>query len=175
MDPTGPEQHADKQEYIRGVGKSLEKNFNGPDPIGSLLSRAASDREHRMYRRNFARLGDPYSRYSTRELTKGCKAYKPLYVKQAMLRRANYGTEEIVEMVSRLPNLKNVTISNSYEEFRENVSFDKTYNDTLLRPSGDDGFPENSREPQLFSVIRALHQAGISLETFEAGMVLAHT
>lgn len=155
--------------------KPLEKDFSGPDPIGSLLSRAASDREHRMYKRNFARLRDPYSRYSTGELTKGCKAYKPLYVEQAMLRRANYWTEEIVEIVSRLPNLKNATISNSYEEFRENVSFDKTYNDNLLRPSGDDGFPENFGEPQLFSVIRALHQAGISLETFEAGMVLART
>ncbi|KAL8627914.1 hypothetical protein Q9189_006365 [Teloschistes chrysophthalmus] len=167
------QEHLDKQEYIRGVEKSLDDNSDVVDP-GPPPANAASDREHRVWRRDFARLEDPDSRYSTAELTKGWKAYKQLYAEQAMLRRANYGTEEIVEMVSRLPNLKHVAISNYYEQLRGNVSFDKTYRDTLLRPSGDDGFPRNSGEPQLFSVIRALHQAGISLETFEADMVSWH-
>ncbi|KAI4259534.1 MAG: hypothetical protein LQ352_000721 [Teloschistes flavicans] len=170
-------QHFDKREYTRGVAKSLSmRSYDSglDDWVGPPPSRGASDRQHRMYTRNVARGADPDSRYSKRELTRGWEAYKQLYAEQDLLRNASYGTEEIVAMVARLPNLKNITISNFNEAFKTNHYFEKTYKPTLLRTSGDDGFPENSGEPQLFSVIRALHQARTTLETFEADMVSWH-
>ncbi|KAL8685196.1 MAG: hypothetical protein Q9218_007910, partial [Villophora microphyllina] len=169
-------QHFDKREYVRAVADSLSISSydRGPNWVGPMPSSDASDRERRRYARNVARGADPESRYTRHQLTQGWEAYKQLYAEQDVLRKATYGTEEIIDMVARLPHLKNITISNFNEIYDENIYFEKTYKDTLLQVSGDYGFAEYSGEPQLFSVIRALHQARITLESFEAIIVSWH-
>lgn len=123
-----------------------------------------------LWMRQSERVGRPV-RYTKHQLELGWKACSKLWDEQALLRNDSYGEEEIIDIITRLPNLKQVTLSNFTYGKEESRYFTDTYKGTLIPLEGDEGYNQPCGLPQLFSLIQALYEAGTEIETFAAGLV----
>ncbi|KAI4230594.1 MAG: hypothetical protein LQ349_006166 [Xanthoria aureola] len=123
-----------------------------------------------LWMRHSERLGHPV-RYTKQQLELGWKSYSKLWDEQALLRNDSYGEEEIIDIITRLPNLKHLTLSNFRYGEEKSRYFADTYKGTLIPLEGDEGYGQPCGLPQLFSLIQALYEAGTEIETFTAGLV----
>ena len=123
-----------------------------------------------LWTRHGGKVGCP-ARYTKQQLELGWKAHSKLWDEQALLRKDSYGEEKIIDIIARLPNLKQVTLSNFTYGKEESRYFTDTYRGTLIPLEGDEGYNQPCGLPQLFSLIQALYEAGTEIETFTAGLV----
>ncbi|KAI4221330.1 MAG: hypothetical protein LQ349_007868, partial [Xanthoria aureola] len=134
------------------------------------LLQDVSSREWWLRMRHLGRVGNPV-RYTKRQLEVGWKLYSKLWTEQSLLRDGSYGENEITDIITRLPNLKLVVLSNFTYGEEETQYFSDNYKGTLVQVEGDEGYGQPCGLPQLFSLIQALYEAGTEIESFTAGLV----
>lgn len=109
--------------------------------------------------------------YSARQLSLGWAAYRTVWDEQARLRHASYGEKELITTLAHLPKLKHLTLSNFHDPCRESDYSEAKYKETLMKPRGDAGYGQHCGLPQFFSLVRALHNAGMAIERLTAGLI----
>ncbi|KAL8658094.1 MAG: hypothetical protein Q9226_001272 [Calogaya cf. arnoldii] len=161
-------EHHNFEGYLDHIVRTLarEKDDDDPEPLAN-----ASRRELRLYRRQLQRSSDPTVQYSKRQLQLGWEAYKKLWDEQAHLRNNSYGEKEITDTISRLPNLEHVTLLNFSCIGIPTQYLSDTYRKTLISAEGDEGYGEPCGLPQLLSLVRAIHAAGITIENLGVGAI----
>lgn len=98
--------------------------------------------------------------YSLQQFALGWEAYNKLWHEQASLRASYYGKSGIATMISQMPNLKHITLSNEFQKRFDGTYFDRAEVKTLPHVSRYGGYNQPSGLPQLLSVVEALHRAG---------------
>ncbi|KAL8914342.1 MAG: hypothetical protein Q9172_007102 [Xanthocarpia lactea] len=168
-------EHHDKDEWMRAIGDKLSfgintvNNWMHPRPTFD-----APKRDWRLYRRNRAKAHSPEWIYTKKQLAVGYATYKKLWSEQHHLRQQDFGSAEIVVMVSQLPNLKHITLSNPLDATpKENNTVGDTFKDTLLAAHGDENYEHHRGVPQLLSLFRGIHcaTADIKLESLNTGLI----
>ncbi|KAL8651298.1 MAG: hypothetical protein Q9226_004766 [Calogaya cf. arnoldii] len=111
--------------------------------------------------------------YSAQQFTLGWEAYSKLWREQESLRESGYVKSEIVMMISQMPNLKHITLSNGFEDESHSAQFVNTYYRTHLRES-EGQYDKSLGLPQLFSVVEALRCSGLAIESLDASGINWH-
>ncbi|KAL8859649.1 MAG: hypothetical protein Q9178_003763 [Gyalolechia marmorata] len=168
-------EHHDKDEWMQAIGDRL---LFGINTFNSWMPpRPASDapkRDWRLYRRNRAKAFSPEWIYTEKQLAVGYATYKRVWSEQHHLRQQDFGSAEIMAMVSQLPNLKHITLSNFLDAIpKDNNTVGDTLEGTLLEAFGDENYEHHCGVPQLLSLFHGIHlaTADIKLESLNMGMI----
>ncbi|KAL8904187.1 MAG: hypothetical protein Q9171_007136 [Xanthocarpia ochracea] len=168
-------EHHNGDEWMRAIGDKLLYGINTVNRwMPPMPAFDAPKRDWRLYRRNRAKANSPEWVYTEKQLAVGYATYKKRWSEQHHLRQQDFGSAEIVAMVSQLPNLKHITLSNFLKATpKGNNTVGDTFEDTLLEAYGDENYEHHRGVPQLLSLFNGIHcaTADIKLESLNTGLI----
>ena len=110
----------------------------------------------------------PRHSHTKEQLEKGWAIYQHHYSEQQGLIRQQYGTSDLVNAMSRLPNVTELRMSMSTNLTKRSGYL--TFQDKLYGAFGGDGIPHAPGVPQLISLLQSMYKSRIKLQVFECGV-----
>ena len=132
----------------------------------------ASDRENRAYQREMEKArGGPRYTYTDLQLRRAYEKYKKYLSNQNMMRSHNYESEMITDAFNKMPNLKTIEMSMEYCLGSPSTKIERAFGKGLALPYGDDRQKELCGILQLRSLLLAVANANLKLESLCCGNV----
>ena len=130
----------------------------------------ASERSHRLYNRNAARdRVSPVRKYSRSHLGKAYKEYTRMYAEQEDLRNRGHGFKELADAMSRLPKLSDICMNHGGAICEGPKGVNNAFAAGLSKMRGCHCV--GGGIPFMRSLVLAVHEAGIELDTLRLGHV----
>ncbi|KAL8773648.1 MAG: hypothetical protein Q9209_001414 [Squamulea sp. 1 TL-2023] len=164
--------HSDQFGWFQLVRRVIWLQRSGYRLLPLRPAESASEREWRLYRRNYDKWMSLEWWYTKKQLAQGFAAYEKLWYQQDRLRTKDHARSQVIEIVTRLPNLRHITLSN-FAEFSASNIVGRTFEDTLLEVSGDEHYHNHCGVPQLLSLLSAINvaTADIKIDSLDIGII----
>lgn len=113
----------------------------------------------------------PQHTYSSGQLNAGYIRYQELYRSQQNLKRARYGSRELLEAMSHFPNLQDFIMTMASRIEKSSNYLEHFYAAGLKGPFSDFGHGHAVGVPQLQSIYRSAFRSGTKFKSFACGGV----